>query len=96
MKKNKEICFDGRLENEKGYMYDQYAIIANNLAGTYRLSERYDEALDLLLEAKKLLEDKHAEDIYAYATILNNLALTYQSQSNIDNGQSINRAKSSF
>ena len=52
-----------------------------NLAGLYRLTGRTGDAVSLFLEAKQLFAEAQLTREYAYASVLNNLALAYQ-----DNG----------
>lgn len=53
----------------------QYATILNNMAGTYRLMKDYDHAISRFLEAIRIYREEGRQKSYAYASMLNNLAL---------------------
>lgn len=56
----------------------QYATVLNNLAGTYRLAGKYEEAADLFNESALIYSTTIGKDNSYYCSILNNLALVYQ------------------
>ena len=51
---------------------------SNNLAGTYRLAGKYEEAADLFNESALIYSTTIGKDNSYYCSILNNLALVYQ------------------
>ena len=54
------------------------ATVIINYAGLMRLQRKNDDAIRLFLDAKRLLEELDAREDYAYASVLNNIALVYQ------------------
>ena len=69
---------EGRLEP------GEYATILNNMAGTLRQMREYSRAEELFLEAIKLYQQEDMTGTQAYASVLNNLSLVYQSTRQLD------------
>lgn len=63
---------------------ETYAIILNNMAETFRIMQEYRQSEELFLEAAKLYEQEDPIDVSAYASVLNNLSLVYQSTRQLD------------
>lgn len=56
----------------------EYAALVNNMAGTYRLAGRYDEAIRLFQDAIRIYREAGEENSYACANVHKNLSLAYQ------------------
>ncbi|MCR4673033.1 MAG: tetratricopeptide repeat protein [Lachnospiraceae bacterium] len=76
------------LELEQHYQTKNanYATIRMNMAGTYRLMGKYDEAIELFKKSEKFFLDFGEAEKYSYvmAGIYNNLSLVYQDMQDYD------------
>ena len=68
-------------------LYTSYATVLNNLAGTYRLAGKYEEAADLFNESALIYSTTIGKDNSYYCSILNNLALVYQDMKEYDKAE---------
>ncbi len=57
---------------------EELAISYNNLAGTYRMAQRNQDALRTFQKAMAIYEELDYFDSYGYASVFNNLALVYE------------------
>lgn len=57
---------------------EELAITYNNLAGTYRMAHRNEDALATFQKAMTLYGELETFDAYGYASVFNNLALVYE------------------
>lgn len=56
----------------------EYATILNNMAGTCRLAGDFAQAVELFCAAMEIYQAQGQTESYAYASVLNNLALAYR------------------
>ena len=63
---------------------EEYANILNNMAGTYRLLRRSEQAEKLFLQAMEVYQNAGLQDSYSYTSVLNNLSLVYQETGELD------------
>ena len=63
---------------------EEYANILNNMAGTYRLLHRGEQAEKLFLQAMEVYQNAGLQDSCSYTSVLNNLSLVYQETGELD------------
>lgn len=62
----------------------EYAALVNNMAGTYRLAGRHDEAIRLFQDAVRIYREAGEGGSYACANVHKNLSLAYQETGKTD------------